>query len=246
MTEDLSKNSRKRSDLVAEQIKEDIITKRLPPGERLSDEKDFLKTYRVSKGTMREALKALEVQGLVNIRTGPGGGASVSRVSAEKANELLWNYFFSRNVSIEDIYAVRKLVEPELAANVAQHLDEEDLALLEQSVGHCSIKGFESNDRAQRIQELDFHLVLADACPNPVLSFFAKFILSLLARIIIHEDMTPDPQISERHSQQGLDYHQALLQAFRARDPESARQVMIEHMEAAESFMLQNYYSPAR
>ena len=94
MNDDLKpKISKKLSDSVAELIKEDIISKRLPPGERLFDEKDFLKTYKVSKGTMREALKSLEVQGLVNIRTGPGGGASVSRVSSEKSNELLWNYF---------------------------------------------------------------------------------------------------------------------------------------------------------
>ena len=238
MTAKMPKSVRKRSDLVAEQIKEAIISKRLPPGERLSDEKDFLKTYRVSKGTMREALKSLEVQGLVNIKTGPGGGASVARVSSEKTNELLWNYFFSRNVSLNDIYAVRKLVEPELAASVAAHLEEEDLQLLEQSVGNCSIQEFDDNDRVQRIQELDFHLVMADACPNPVLAFFTKFILSLLARIIIHEELNPDPHISSHHSQQGLDYHQALLMAFRERNPDKARQVMIEHMESAESFML--------
>ena len=58
MTADVPKIIRKRSDLVADQIKEAIISKKLPPGERLSDEKDFLKTYRVSKGTMREALKS--------------------------------------------------------------------------------------------------------------------------------------------------------------------------------------------
>ncbi len=239
MADEHPRPTRKRSDVVAEQIKEDIINKRLPAGERLFDEKDFLKTYRVSKGTMREALKALEVQGLVNIRTGPGGGASVSRVSPEKANELLWNYFFSRNVSVEDIYAIRKVIEPELAASVAQHLEPEDLAHLEECVGHCAIEGFEASDRAQRIQELDFHLVLADACPNPVLSFFAKFILSLLARIFIHEEMDSDPSISEQHRQHGVDYHRNLLEAFRARNPEMARQVMIEHMESAEAFMLQ-------
>ena len=61
MTANVQKSVRKRSDLVDEQIKEAIISKRLPPGERLSDEKDFLKIYRVSKGTMREALKSLEV-----------------------------------------------------------------------------------------------------------------------------------------------------------------------------------------
>ena len=131
MTTEVPKNVRKRSDLVADQIKEAIINKKLPLGERLSDEKDFLKTYRVSKGAMRKALKSLEVQGLLNIKTGPGGRASVARVSAEKTNELLWNYFFSRNVSLEDFYAVCKLVEPELAASGAEHLDEEDLQLLE-------------------------------------------------------------------------------------------------------------------
>ena len=170
-------NGKKLSDSVAQLIKEEIITNRIPPGERLFDEKDFLKTYKVSKGTMREALKSLEVQGLVNIRTGPGGGASVSRVSSEKTNELLWNYFFHRNVSLEDIYALRKIIEPELAASVAGHLDSEDLELLEASVEHCSEDHPPASQREQRIQELDFHHVLADACPNPVLSFFAKFIL---------------------------------------------------------------------
>ena len=73
MTAEVPKSIRKRSDQVAYQIKETIISNRLPPGEKLSDEKDFLKTYRVSKGTMREALKSLEVQGLVNIKTDPRG-----------------------------------------------------------------------------------------------------------------------------------------------------------------------------
>ena len=80
--------------------------------------------------------------------------------------------FFSRHISLEDIYAVRQLVEPELAASVAEHLDKEDLRLLEQSVGHCSLQAFDDNDQAQCIQELDSHLVMADICANPVLAFF--------------------------------------------------------------------------
>ena len=79
---------------------------------------------------------------------------------------------------------------------------------------------------------------MADACPNPALAFFTKFIFSLLARMIIREKLHPDTHISSNHSQQGLDYHQALLMAFRERNPDKARQVMIEHMESAESFML--------
>ena len=54
---------------------------------------------------------------------------------------------FSKNVSLNDIYAVRKLVRPELAASVAAHLEEEDLQLLEQLVGRCSLQEFNDNDR---------------------------------------------------------------------------------------------------
>ena len=231
-------NGKKLSDSVAQLIKEEIITNRIPPGERLFDEKDFLKTYKVSKGTMREALKSLEVQGLVNIRTGPGGGASVSRVSSEKTNELLWNYFFHRNVSLEDIYALRKIIEPELAASVAGHLDSEDLELLEASVEHCSEDHPPASQREQRIQELDFHHVLADACPNPVLSFFAKFILSPLARLFIQEQLNPDPELSKKHQMNGVNYHQNLLQALKDGSPDTARQLMTEHMESAEMYAL--------
>jgi DNA-binding FadR family transcriptional regulator len=93
MTAEIPKSICKRSDLVAEQIKEAIISKRLAPGKGLSDEKNFLKNYQVSKGTKREDLKSLGVEGLVNIKTGLGVGVSVARVSAEKTNELLWNFF---------------------------------------------------------------------------------------------------------------------------------------------------------
>ena len=48
---------------------------------------------------------------------------------------------------MNDIYAVRKLVRPELAASVAAHLEEEDLQLLEQLVGRCSLQEFNDNDR---------------------------------------------------------------------------------------------------
>ena len=63
MTAEIPKSICKRSDLVAEQIKEAIISKKLALGEGLSDEKDLLKNYQVSKGTKREDLKSLGVKG---------------------------------------------------------------------------------------------------------------------------------------------------------------------------------------
>ena len=152
---------------------------------------------------------------------------------------MFWNYFFHRNVSLEDIYAPRKkVIEPELDASVAGHLDSEDLELLEASVEHCSEDHPPPSQREQRIQELDFHHVLADACPNPVLSFFAKFILSLLARLFIQEQLYPDPELSKKHQMNGVNYHLNLLQALKDGSPDTAGQLMTEHMESAEMYAM--------
>ena len=66
----------KRSDLVAEEIKRLITERNLNPGDKLPREIELQQQFEVSKGTIREALKSLEVQGLVKISTGPGGGGT--------------------------------------------------------------------------------------------------------------------------------------------------------------------------
>ena len=85
---------------------------------------------------------------------------------------------------------------------------------------------------------MDFHHVLADACPNPILSFFAKFILSLLARLFLLEQLNSDPELSKNHQMNGVNYHLMLLQALRDGSHEKARKLMTEHMESAEIYAL--------
>ena len=112
---------------------------------------------------MREALKSIEVQGLITVKTGPNGGATVSDVTVYRATELLSNYFYSKELSLRDIYAVRKVIEPELAEAVTGHLGDAEFEVLEQNVDFCSCSPFGSDaNRMQRIAELDFHDILAD------------------------------------------------------------------------------------
>ena len=86
----------KRTDDIAERVKDLIVEQSLVPGDRLPNERELIDRFHASKSTVREALKSLETQGLIRSRTGPGGGTFVARLSGSRAMELLSNYFIDR------------------------------------------------------------------------------------------------------------------------------------------------------
>src|SRR5215470_2875014 len=164
--------SPKRGDLVVEEIKRWIAERRLAPGDKLPKEEELQALFGVSKGTAREALKSLEVQGLVSVSTGPAGGATIGEVPLERTFQLVQNYLFFRDLNVAQIYAIRRILEPELAAGAVAHLTEEHFAALEQSFTSCApTPETAAQARAQRQEDLHFHDVLAAANPNPLLRF---------------------------------------------------------------------------
>ena len=230
------RRARKRPDQVIEQIKNWIMDQGLRPGHRLPQEEALIAIFGVSRGTIREALKALEAQGLIRLRTGPGGGAFIGHVSEERAIELLGNYFFSRDVTIKDIYALRKLLEPEMAAGLVGRLDDAHYRRLEDTMSVYSgpPRSIEE-ERAQRMAELDFHGILADACANPLLSFSCRFLHSLLKNLAVCQRIYATAQPELRR--QGRSYQVELLAALREGDAKRVRKVMYDHMREAERLM---------
>ncbi len=235
----------KRSDLVAEQIKSWIVAHGLDPGDRLPQEKELIRHFGVSKGTVREALKSLEVQGLVRITTGPRGGAAVAQVEIGRSTQLLANYFYFQALDLRQVYAVRKLLEPELAAIAAMHAEDYHLEALARSVTLCSHPPVDhETEHRQRMLELDFHDLLATLCPNPFLAFNCRFMNSLLRDCTVIRGLygknapRRSPARIARLAADGAAAHARLLEAFGARDAERARTLMSEHIEQAEAHMV--------
>lgn len=227
---------RKRSDLVAEEIKGWIVTRELPPGSRLPQERELISLFGVSKGTIREALKSLEVQGLVHISPGPNGGATLKEVEEEHAMQLLGNFFYFRPLTAGQIYEARKVLEPEMAATVVDHLTEHHFAELERIVGLCSPPATSPEERRrQRVLDLDFHDVLAGAHPNAWLSFLSRFMNRLLRDIVVFRKIYLDER--DEFGRCNLRAHDALLAAFRRRDRDAVHRIMSEHMHDAERHM---------
>lgn len=227
----------KRSDLIADEIKRWVIAEGKQPGDRLPQEKELAALFQCAKGTVREALKSLEVQGLISVRTGPNGGPTLVEVSYQRATELLRNYLHFQKMSIRDVYALRKVVEVELAASIVGRLSEKDLDLLAANVGCCAAveqKGGEQETIRQL--ELDFHVLLARACPNPLLAFHSRFINDLLRDFIRFRSQPPDRHLEFARSNNA--FHRDLIAAYRAEDRDAVRRIMTAHLEEAERFTL--------
>ena len=228
---------RKRTDEIVDAIKRMIVEHGLGPGDRLPQERDLLAQFAASKGTVREALKALEVQGLISVRTGPGGGAFIERMSEGRAMSLLSNFLFAKNLSIADIYQMRKALEPLVAASATPHIDEAGLKRLEALISIYDHEPADARERwNQRMAELDFHGVVAEYSDNPILAFTARFLQRLLKDLTIAQDIYVQPEPVLREG--GIRHQRDLIAAMRRRDADAASAILAEHMAEAEAHML--------
>ncbi|OKO81082.1 FCD domain-containing protein [Bradyrhizobium sp. AS23.2] len=227
---------RKRSDVVADLIRSHIFQAGLQPDDRLPQESKLIEMFGCSRSTIREALKSLEVQGLVQNTTGPGGGARVAPVSINRIVGLLSNYFYFQPTSTAQIYQIRRLTEPELAFSVIGHLTSAHFAALEKAI---AVQEHHPDGTADwehhRHAEMDFHDILIDACPNPLLGLVCRFVNEAIRHLIGKLGVQ---EFSAAFTVENIDFHKRLLSAFRSGNAARARRVMLEHVLSAEAIVV--------
>ena len=225
-----------RTRQVADHIKELVVRQGLRPGDRLPSEAALIETLDKSKGTVREAMRMLEAEGLIRTRQGPGGGAFLTEMSSEVATTLLSNFFYFRDLSIDDLYQMRIVLEPEVAASLAGRIPPETLAAFRaETLRFDEPPATPEEERAQHVASLDFHRKLAALCDNRLLGFTVDFIAKMLS------DLTVFRHLYEPHNHElwarGHEYHNLLLDALEAGDPAAARATMAAHMQTAYRLM---------
>ena len=221
---------------VAEEIKTWVVSQRLRDGDRLPGEAELIERFGMAKGTIREAMRILEAQGLIRTRTGPGGGSFVHEVSRQRAKALLGNYFYFKNLTIDDIYQMRVALEPELVASLAGNLSETVLSQLEANIAEYSRPARTlDEERQQHVDSLRFHAILADQSGNALLSFVIDFMVNLLSDLTVYRKLYSPPNIELW--EKGRDHQVRLVAALRDGDAEGARAIMRDHMQTAWTLM---------
>jgi DNA-binding FadR family transcriptional regulator len=234
---DISTAKLKRSDIIVNAIKRMIVEQKLKPGDRLPSEKELIEKFQNSRGTTREALKSLEILGLVERIPGPKGGTRVRAVDSHEAMQSLANFMHFQNVTVVDLYSVRVLLEPMLVERAVGHFSEQHLHELEKmiAVSQQYLEGKRSRIQCRKA-ELDFHDIIANACPNVFLSFLCAFLNYILFNFLHIESM--ESSLGRKFAQQNLDYHIKILDALRTENREKARALMAAHMEDAFQYII--------
>lgn len=223
---------------VAEEIKSWLVSQDMSPGDRLPNEQEMIARFGMSKGTVREAMRILEAQGLVKTRTGPGGGSFVHEVSVERAWALLGNYFYFKKLTITDIYRLRLELEPELAASLAGNLTEAQLSRLEENISaNENPPANAEEERAQHVASLGFHQTLASYTDNELLGFLVGFMANMLADLTVYRRLY-EPRNYELW-RRGRAYQASLVGALRQGDATRARETMRSHMQTARALMIE-------
>lgn len=230
---------------IADQLRAMIERGEYPQGSYLPAERELSQQFGVSRTSLREALIALEVVGLVKVRVGdgvmvvakPSSIATATQSQLDPELGMRWELDpeldagpadFDAEVPPFSLLQARRLVEPETAALAAEHATEEQLAGIREALA----ENIDDNRKASTTHPGDrlLHVRIADASGNPAYALLIRHLLGhkygamfqRLQSLYTTKDM---PRRSERE-------HEAIVEAICARDPAAARKAMRNHLDS--------------
>jgi GntR family transcriptional repressor for pyruvate dehydrogenase complex len=201
----------------------------LVPGARLPPERVMASHLKVSRGSLRQALKMLEVMGVVSQRVGDGtylNGAAPS-ILAEPMEFLI----LLDGISMEELMDARLIVEPELAARAAARATREQIAALRESLGRMKECEGRHDDLIE--EDLRFHRTIFQMAENRVCSVMFSIVHQSLHKLM---EITSQ-MVDLEHT---VKLHSRIYTAIRKQDPTEARSRMFAHLTDARGLLLRS------
>jgi GntR family transcriptional repressor for pyruvate dehydrogenase complex len=192
----------------------------------------MMEQYQVGRGTLREALRILEVNGLISIKPGPGGGPSVEKASTHDFGRMATLFFNARRLTLRELIEARLVLEPVTARLAAERRDEEGIRRLQEVIDFR-----ESGDEDAYVRATsDFHALVADLAGNGVISIF---VLSLAE--VFHARVREIIFPPGRSRKGVVGTHAKIAQSIIDGDAETAEMLMYDHMQAYVRWVEKNH-----
>ncbi len=224
-------SSQKQSRLyqaVAERLTKSIAAGDFKPGDRLPAERDLADQFDVSRTTIREAIIALEIQGMVEVRIGSGVYVSEVRTRAKAAP-------IEMDIGAFELTEARLLVEGEVAALAAINATDDDIADLHRLLAEMN-KANAKGDGSSELIDRQFHERIAICTRNSAMVAMVEQLWTIRNRspqcIRLFE------KSRNRGNQPVVDEHMAIVDALEGRDPTAARAAMRSHLSKVLDYLL--------
>jgi GntR family transcriptional regulator, transcriptional repressor for pyruvate dehydrogenase complex len=213
----------RRGDKVSEAIARDIVRRigaeGLTPGTQLPPEAKMLEEYRVGRGSLREALRILEVHGLISIKPGPRGGPTVDRVRTRNFGRMASLFFQMDGVTFRELVEARLTMEPVLARRAAELADPELLGEL------ARYEEIARADDDYLPHATGFHQLVALMSGNRIMSLFGQSLADVVS------DRVADSLYPKSRRREVLGTHGDIARAIAGGDAGLAERLMRDHME---------------
>ena len=204
------------------QVKDAILSGRFKPGEKLPSERELGLEFQVSRGVIREAIRALELRGFVCIRQGPAGGAFVTDLTFNQVGNAFLDLFKTNKLSMKDIAQVRLHVEPEVARLAALNFNPSHMDVLLKVEQDEHVDYASDADRIDRLTRM--HKALARMCGNPFFEVIVRSMLMLTAEVAL-------TVASDHDLLHGPGEHQAVIHAVISGNGDGAAREMAQHLQ---------------
>ena len=213
---------------VVGQLRRLIEAGKVKAGDRLPSERELAEAFRVSRSSVREAIKTLENEGLVATRA--GSGTFITAVDVEAIIPPLASLLSRGKAALIDLFEMRRLVEPGIAALAAERATPADILQLKKI---CAMQEQQITHGASAVEsDAAFHLTIGRATHNSALQRLVASIVEILKPMREKSLQTPG------RAQKSLASHREILVAIERHDPEQARQAMQRHIEGVEHNVL--------
>jgi len=221
---------------VAEQaiskIYELVKENNLKVGDKLPPERELVKILEISRSSLREAIRALEMIGVINVIQGKGMVIESSKISNSIIKPLAFSIILNKNTFLE-LFEARKLIEVECAGLAAERITTSELKKVKE-IYNLLIK--HQNNREKSIKyEIKLHEEITEIAKNNVLGD----ILSSIKKLLRESRDTTVP--SQGVTLKTINCHEKLIQAFEAKDAGKARKLMFEHLDIVSKRLKKSY-----
>jgi GntR family transcriptional regulator, transcriptional repressor for pyruvate dehydrogenase complex len=222
--------TRRAFEAVADQIREQLQSGALQPGDRLPPERDLAEQFSLSRNTVREALRSLEMAGVLEFRKGATGGAFVREGRGDAVIAGFSDLFRLGAIQPADLTEARLIVGVAATRLACERGTEEDFAALRENVRQSEL-AVTNGDLQQRLRiNLEFHRLVARAARNPLLVILTDALVEIHEQMLELVPPAPDSAV--------MPSRRRLLKYFAARDGEKAAAEMETHLRSLQKHYL--------